>query len=92
MLRIYIVYSPMKFFMMLGMVFLLPGMFLGGRFLWFWLHGAGQGKIQSLILMSILMFISVFSFIMAFIGDLLSVNRRLLEDLQYNQRKQARKN
>lgn len=87
MIRIFVVYRPFKFFLTIGSIFFLFGTLLGGRFLIHWLWGSGQGMLQSLILTSILIVMGTISFMMAFMSDLLAVNRRLLEELQYNQRK-----
>ena len=87
MIRIFVVYRPFKFFLTIGSIFFLAGILLGGRFLIHWLWGSGQGMLQSLILTSILIVMGTISFMMAFMSDLLAVNRRLLEELQYNQRK-----
>lgn len=87
MVRMFIVYSPFKFFMTIGTIVFSLGVLLGMRFLIYWLMGKGQGMMQSLILVSILILIGTISFMMAFIADLLAVNRKLLEELQYNQRK-----
>ncbi len=87
MIRIFVVYRPFKFFFSLGAVFFLAGFLLGCRFLWFWLAGGGGGKTQSLILAAVLMLTGVISAMMAFMADLQSVNRQLLEDIQYRQRR-----
>jgi hypothetical protein len=48
--------------------------------------GSGDGHIQSLIFSSILIGIGFQTMMAAFLADLLSVNRRLLEELQYKSR------
>ncbi len=53
----------------------------------FYLTGDGSGHIQSLILASILTGIGFQVVLVAFLSDLLSVNRRLLEDIQYRMKK-----
>lgn len=87
MIRIFVVYRPFKFFFSIGTVFFLAGFLLGCRFLWYWLVGQGDGKTQSLILAAVLMLMGTVFSMMAFIADLLSVNRQLLEDIQYRQRR-----
>lgn len=86
MIRIFVVYRPFKFFMTIGAVFFISGFLLGLRFLIHWLAGNGRGMMQSLILASILLLMGTISFMMAFLSDLLAVNRKLLEEMQYNQR------
>jgi hypothetical protein len=87
MIRIFVVYRPFKFFMTIGSILFFSGVFIGIRFLIYWLMGTGQGMLQSLTLASIFIIIGTISFMMAFMSDLLAVNRKLLEELQYNQRK-----
>jgi glycosyltransferase involved in cell wall biosynthesis len=86
-LRIFVVYNPFRFFMSMGALLFTLGSLIGIRFLWYFLNGQGGGHIQSLILASILIGIGFQTIMVAFIADLLSVNRRLLEDLQYKSRK-----
>jgi glycosyltransferase involved in cell wall biosynthesis len=81
--RIFVVYRPFRFFFSLGMVLLLLGTGIGARFLWYYMIGKGQGHIQSLILASILIGIAFQTIMVAFIADLLSVNRRLCEDIRF---------
>ena len=82
MIRIFIVYKPFKFFFSAGTVFFIAGLLLGTRFLWHYLNGNGRGMMQSLILTAVLLLLGTI------ISDLLSINRQLLEEIQYNQRKE----
>lgn len=82
-IRIFVVYRPFRFFFSVGMFLLLAGTCIGARFLWYYLEGSGQGHIQSLILASILIGIGFQTIMVAFMADLLSVNRRLCEDIRH---------
>jgi len=79
-LRSYLLYRPFRTFMGLGVVSLLLGSGIGGRFVWFYLNGQGGGKIQSLILAAALLIIGVQLGIMAMVSDLVSANRKLAEE------------
>ncbi len=81
-LRVFAVYKPFRFFISIGAVLFITGSLIAGRFLWYYSIGQRGGKIQSLILASILIGLGFQTIIVAFVADLLSVNRRLLEDLQ----------
>jgi hypothetical protein len=85
--RIFVVYKPFRFFMSLGLLALFFGLLIGFRFLYFYFfsHDA-SGHIQSLILASILLGMGFQAFALAFLADLLAVNRRLMEDVQYRMR------
>ena len=85
--RIFIVYEPFRFFIRIGLFLFAGGFAIGIRFLYYYLSGFGQGKIQSLILASILIIMGFQSMLAAFIVDLMAVNRKLLEDVQYRIRK-----
>jgi len=85
-LRIFVVYNPFRFFMSIGALLFILGTLIGIRFLWYFFNGQGGGHVQSLILASILIGIGFQTIMVAFIADLLSVNRRLLEELQYKSR------
>ena len=82
MIRMFIVYRPFRFFAAIGCLFLIPGFFLGLRFLYYYFIHAGQGHIQSLILAAVLIITGVQVGLIAVLADLLSINRKLLEDIQ----------
>ena len=82
--RIFIVYRPFRFFCAIGVVLFGAGILIGMRFMWFYLNGQGGGHVQSLILSSVLVGMGFQTLLIAVISDLLSVNRKLLEDIRYN--------
>ncbi|MCU0286142.1 MAG: glycosyltransferase family 2 protein [Acidobacteria bacterium] len=90
-LRMVVVYRPFRFFLSLGLIFFLAGAFFGLRYLYFWLTGGGIGHVQSVILGGVLIGISFQMVLVAFLADLLGVNRKLLEEIQYRLRKQELK-
>lgn len=92
MLRMFIVYRPFRFFTIIGLVFLFFGTVLGGRFLYYFITGTGQGHIQSLILASILLLTGVQVCLIAVLSELISINRKLLEDVQNRIKKADLKN
>jgi glycosyltransferase involved in cell wall biosynthesis len=81
-LRILILYRPVAFFLSTGAFLFLSGVALGVRFLYLRYYlGIGTGHVQSVILAGVLMILGFQTGLLAFIADLLSVNRRLLEEL-----------
>ncbi|MES9817603.1 MAG: glycosyltransferase family 2 protein [Candidatus Thiodiazotropha sp.] len=86
-LRIFVVYKPFRFFLITGLILFGMGLILGLRFLYYYLFGDGAGHIQSVILAGVMMGIGFQTILVAFIADLLSVNRKLLEEVQYRIRK-----
>ena len=83
MLRMFIIYRPFRFFIVLGLLFFLSGLILGGRYLYYYFIGDGTGHIQSLILTAILLIFGVQVSFIAILSELLSINRKLLEDIQF---------
>ena len=82
MLRMFIIYRPFRFFIIFSILFLLSGLLLGGRFVCYYLAGDGSGHVQSLILAAVLLIVGFQIAIIAVLADLLSINRKLLEDIQ----------
>ncbi len=85
--RSFVMYKPLKFFMTLGIIFLLLGAALGIRFLVFLGMGDGDGHIQSLILTAIMLMMGFQTITLGLLGDTIAANRKLLEDIQYRVRK-----
>lgn len=81
-IRMFIVYRPFRFFITFAAMSGIVGFALVLRFLYFYLLGDGNGHIQSLIFAAIFLLSAVQLVIIAIIGDLLSINRKLMEDIQ----------
>ena len=85
-LRIFITYRPLRTFIAIGSLFLLLGIAIGVRFLIHFVAGQGSGHIQSLILAAIFSVVGFQLWVLGVIADIISVNRRLLEDIQHRVR------
>lgn len=82
--RIFMTYKPMTFFLVPAGIAFTLGTVLGLRFLYFYLvTKTGSGHIQSLILTAVLLILGGLLGIMGLIADLISVNRKLLENVEY---------
>jgi len=79
-IRVYSMFNPFRLFMSVGITFLLIGFLIGCRFLFYYLSGGGEGKVQSLILMAVLLITGFQVTIVGILSDLISANRRLIED------------
>jgi glycosyltransferase involved in cell wall biosynthesis len=86
-LRMLVVYRPFRFFLSLGLIFFIAGAIFGLRYLYFMIIDSGAGHIQSVILAGVLIGIAFQMVLVAFLADLLGVNRKLLEEIQYRLRK-----
>jgi glycosyltransferase involved in cell wall biosynthesis len=86
--RSYAMYEALKVFAFAGLVFLLPGLFLGFRFIYYFIFqpAAATGHIQSLIFAAILIIVAFILFMLGIVADLISDNRKLIERLIFYQR------
>lgn len=87
MLRSFVIYRPLRFFMVPAVLSALAGLALGVRFLVRFVVDGGAGNVQSLILAAILIVLGSLCAVIGLVADLLSVNRRLLEDIQASNRR-----
>jgi len=81
--RIFIIYRPFLFFGSIGTTLFVTGFLIGSLFLWRYLNGYGAGHIQSLILAAVLLILGFQTLLIAFVADLLSANRKLLENIRF---------
>ncbi|MDE5737579.1 MAG: glycosyltransferase family 2 protein [Oscillospiraceae bacterium] len=86
-IRSFVMYKPLRFFSILGIILFLFGAVLGIRFLIFMAMGDGAGHVQSLILTAILLMMGFQTITIGLLGDTIAANRKLLEDIQYRIRK-----
>ncbi len=86
-IRVYAMYEPLKIFTYIGIVFFGTGFAISLRFLYFYLNNAGQGHLQSLILSAVLMIVGFQVLLIGLVADVISGNRKLIEDLVYRVRK-----
>ena len=86
-LRAVLMYRPLKVFTLIGSVFLTIGGLIGIRFIYYFVNGNGSGHVQSLILASMMCIIGFQTFVTGLQADIISANRKLLEDIQYRVKK-----
>lgn len=81
-LRLVTLYRPFTTFLWITSLFLLPGVALLGRFLYFYLFAPAEasGHIQSVVVGGVFLVIAVQLFVLGILAELLSANRTLIED------------
>jgi len=85
--RIYAMYEPLKVFTYIGLLVFSGGVGLGIRFLYyFFFVDRGVGHIQSLILAAVLMIVGFQVVLIGLLADVISANRKLLEEIVYRVR------
>jgi glycosyltransferase involved in cell wall biosynthesis len=91
-LRTYAMHEPLKIFLALAALFFILGLIPGVRFLVFFFSGRPGGHIQSLILSAILLILGFLLVVIAILSDLISSNRKLIEEALWRIRKMESEN
>lgn len=86
--RAYVMYRPLTFFTVVGMIPFLLGTGLGVRFLYYYFNGSASGHVQSLILASTLLMMGFMTFVIGIQADTIAANRKISEDIRYHVKKQ----
>lgn len=81
-IRAYLMYKPMRFFTTLAILPFVIGFGIGVRYIvLIFLHRA-SGNIQSLILCSLLIMISIMIWVLGMMADVISANRKISQEIQ----------
>jgi glycosyltransferase involved in cell wall biosynthesis len=86
-LRIFMLYKPLRFFLLLGSVPFGLGVMLGVRWLIFFWVGSERTRLPSLILTAILILIGFQLWMFGLVADLMAANRRLVEEVRVRMRR-----
>lgn len=86
-MRIFMTYKPMRFFMTPGLVAFGLGTLVGMRYLYLYSIGQGRGHIQSLILTAILLLSGFQLALFGLLAEIQGNNRKLSEDIQWRVRR-----
>ena len=86
--RIFLIYRSFRFLALTGGTIFGVGFILGLRFVYYLIAGEGDGHIQSLLLGAVLLITGFQTFLIGIIADLIAANRKMLEEIQYLQRKE----
>jgi len=81
--RVFATYRPLTFFWLTAAFFGLVGLGFGSWYLYHKALGFGAGHVQSAILAASCVTIALVLFMSGFIADLVAVNRRLLQDVEW---------
>jgi glycosyltransferase involved in cell wall biosynthesis len=81
--RSYTMYRPLRVFTLLGGLFILGGLGLAGRFLYYYILGQGNGHLQSVVLSAVLLIVGFQVILIGLLADLIGFNRKILEELLY---------
>ena len=87
-LRALMMYKPLYCFTLVAAVPAIIGFLIGIRFLVFYFNGRGSGHTQSLMLACTLLIIGFITFVIGMLADVISANRKILEDVQYHIKRQ----
>jgi glycosyltransferase involved in cell wall biosynthesis len=85
--RFYTMYRPLRVYTTAGGILIGLALVLGLRFLYFFAQGRGAGHVQSLILAAVLSIVGFQAGLSGMIADLVSHNRKMLEETLYRERR-----
>jgi glycosyltransferase involved in cell wall biosynthesis len=85
-LRVFVIYRPLALFFYIGSAFMLAGIVVGIRFLYYYSRSGGEGHVQSVIFASLCVTLGMILYMMGLIGELIATNRKLLEKIHYRLR------
>jgi len=80
--RIAMLYRPLRLFSWMAAIVMLPGLLAFLRFLYFYLNGQGGGNVQSLVIGSTLIGMGTLFFVAGLLADLVAANRVLSADIR----------
>jgi hypothetical protein len=84
----FVVYRPFRFFILPAAMSTLVAVALVARFAWLFVaSGGAPGHVQSLVIAAIFFGIGGALVVVALIGDLLAINRRMLEEIRLDARR-----
>lgn len=83
-LRALMMYKPLYCFTLVAVFPSVIGLGIGIRFLVYYFAGRGGGHTQSLMLACTLLIIGFVTFVIGMLADVISANRKILEDIQYH--------
>jgi glycosyltransferase involved in cell wall biosynthesis len=86
-LRAYTMYRPLRVFSLAGGLMLAGALALGGRYLYFFLNGQGDGHVQSVVLAAVLGIVGIQVLLIGVLADLVGFNRKILEEVLYRLRR-----
>jgi len=81
------IYKPFLFFLILSLPFLIIGLFLEVQWIYEWLNDRSLGLIPRLFLGAMLITISILLIMAGIFADLISTNRKMLEEIKKNLKK-----
>ena len=81
-IRVFMIYKPFNFFLILASPFLILGLILEIQWIFAWLDDRSLGLIPRLFLGALLITISILLIIAGIFADLISTNRKMLEEIK----------
>ena len=86
-IRAFMMYKPLKFFGIIGVIPFTIGVILGIRYLIYLANDPHTGHVQSLILAAVMLLIGVQTFIVGLHADVMAANRKMIEEVKYHIKK-----
>ncbi len=83
-LRAYVMYKPLKAFALLSIPFIVAGVAVWIRYIYFFFNGSASGHVQSLIFGCTCIILGFLIFVIGVLADTIAANRKVLQDVQYH--------
>lgn len=81
--RVVIIYKPLKFFFWSGFAIGSIGVLAGVRFLFYYIQGSGDGHVQSVLFGVLCILLGALLWVMGILSELIATNRKLLERVNW---------
>lgn len=88
MVRVFAMYEPLKTFFNISLIFLLIGSVFFIRFLYFMMMGDGNGHLQSIVFGAVMFLAGFQILVLGLVSDLIASNRKLIEEVLYQMRRE----
>jgi glycosyltransferase involved in cell wall biosynthesis len=79
--HVFLIYRPLVLFVWTGLLLIIFGIAVSARFVYLLIAGDGEGHIQSVVLAALSLILGALMMVMAMIADLISVNRKISEQI-----------
>jgi glycosyltransferase involved in cell wall biosynthesis len=90
-IRAYAMYRPLRVFSTIGGAFLVAGLALSSRYLYFVAIGEGRGHVQSVVVAAVLLLLGFQVWLIGLLADLVRCNRQILESILFRMKRDESK-
>ena len=82
-----VIFRPLRFFGLIGIILTLIGFIPIGRFFYFYLIGSGSGHLQSIVIGTMCIILGYINLVLGLLGSSIGWHRKVTEDVLYRVKK-----